>query len=94
MMNGRRITMEELFYFVREQYPAIIKKETNTNESVAIHGTKEEGKFPTMKEIKKEFDKILSYMGHPEQEKHIILLPMQWQSVMENQWKNSQTMMQ
>lgn len=45
MMNGRRITMEELFYFVREQYPAIIKKETNTNESVAIHGTKEEGNF-------------------------------------------------
>ena len=65
MMNGRRITMEELFYFVREQYPSIITKETNTNESVAIHGTKEEGKFTTMKEMKKEFDKNLILYGPP-----------------------------
>ena len=26
-MNGRNITMDELFYFVKEQYPEIIKNE-------------------------------------------------------------------
>lgn len=60
-MNGNKITMEELFYFVREQYPTIIGIE----KTEAIKALEERGVFQEMKEANKEFDKNLILYGPP-----------------------------
>ena len=60
-MNGNKMTMEELFYFVREQYPTIIGIE----KTEAIKALEERGVFQEMKEANKEFDKNLILYGPP-----------------------------
>ena len=60
-MNGNKITMEELFYFVREQYPTIIGIE----KTEAIKALEERGVLQEMREANKEFDKNLILYGPP-----------------------------
>lgn len=60
-MNGNKITMEELFYFVREQYPTIIGIE----KTEAIKTLEERGVLQEMREANKEFDKNLILYGPP-----------------------------
>lgn len=60
-MNGNKMTMEELFYFVREQYPTIIGIE----KTEAIKALEERGVLQEMREANKEFDKNLILYGPP-----------------------------
>lgn len=60
-MNGNKITMEEQFYFVREQYPTIIGIE----KTEAIKALEERGVLQEMREANKEFDKNLILYGPP-----------------------------